>query len=152
MTPHYKTLTLLLDPPHHNNFVSILERTFSKHFTNSNFWLYLSRTMRLSCNGCRVLRRGCTPECPIRTSLQWIKSSQSQSNATLFLAKFYGRQGLLNLLTTASSQLQPGMLLLISQNYYMLQHYDVSIHLYLIMCHLKVNNSQSYKILNTCIA
>ncbi|XP_020212783.1 LOB domain-containing protein 41 [Cajanus cajan] len=65
--------------------------------------------MRLSCNGCRVLRRGCTPECPIRTSLQWIHSPNSQSNATLFLAKFYGRQGLLNLLTTASTHLQPAV-------------------------------------------
>ncbi|QCD92172.1 Lateral organ boundary [Vigna unguiculata] len=65
--------------------------------------------MRLSCNGCRVLRRGCTVECPIRTSLQWISCPDSQSNATLFLAKFYGRQGLLNLLTNAPSHLQPAV-------------------------------------------
>ncbi|XP_027357388.1 LOB domain-containing protein 41-like [Abrus precatorius] len=63
--------------------------------------------MRLSCNGCRVLRRGCNPNCPIGSSLHWIKSPNSQSNATLFLAKFYGRQALINLLTTAPSQLQP---------------------------------------------
>ncbi|KAG5009391.1 hypothetical protein AAZX31_07G087800 [Glycine max] len=66
--------------------------------------------MRLSCNGCRVLRRGCTTECPIRISLQWINSPNSQSNATLFLAKFYGRQGLLTLLTNAPSQLQQAVL------------------------------------------
>ncbi|CAJ1951901.1 unnamed protein product [Sphenostylis stenocarpa] len=65
--------------------------------------------MRFSCNGCRVLRRGCTVECPIRTSLQWIDCPHSQSNATLFLAKFYGRQGLLTLLTNAPSQLQPAV-------------------------------------------
>ncbi|KAK7314552.1 hypothetical protein VNO77_33078 [Canavalia gladiata] len=65
--------------------------------------------MRLSCNGCRVLRRGCCPNCPIRTSLNWIKSPLSQSNATLFLAKFYGRQALFNLLTTAPSHLQPAV-------------------------------------------
>ncbi|KAL2321199.1 hypothetical protein Fmac_030168 [Flemingia macrophylla] len=66
--------------------------------------------MRFSCNGCRVLRRGCTAECPIRASLQWINSPNSQSNATLFLAKFYGRQGLLNLLTTSPDHLQPAVL------------------------------------------
>ncbi|WVZ14704.1 hypothetical protein V8G54_012270 [Vigna mungo] len=62
--------------------------------------------MRFSCNGCRVLRRGCTADCPIRRSLEWISSPHSQSNATLFLAKFYGRQGLLNLLINAPSHLQ----------------------------------------------
>ncbi|KAJ1405703.1 Lateral organ boundary [Sesbania bispinosa] len=65
--------------------------------------------MRLSCNGCRVLRRGCNPECPIRPCLHWIHSPDSQANATLFLAKFYGRAGLLNLLTAAPQQLQPAV-------------------------------------------
>ncbi|KAL9324511.1 hypothetical protein ACSQ67_009368 [Phaseolus vulgaris] len=65
--------------------------------------------MRLSCNGCRVLRRGCPAECPIRISLEWISCPESQSNATLFLAKFYGRQGLLNLLSDAPSHLQPAV-------------------------------------------
>ncbi|TKY44709.1 LOB domain-containing protein 41 [Spatholobus suberectus] len=82
-------------------------RVFPKHVTSC--YISITTTMRLSCNGCRVLRRGCTPECPIRTSLQWINSPHSQSNATLFLAKFYGRQGLLNLLTAAPSQLQPAV-------------------------------------------
>ncbi|OIW03644.1 hypothetical protein TanjilG_22301 [Lupinus angustifolius] len=65
--------------------------------------------MRLSCNGCRVLRKGCTPDCPIRPSLHWIKSPHSQSNATVFLAKFYGRAGLLNLLTAAEPHLRPAI-------------------------------------------
>ncbi|GJM89930.1 hypothetical protein PR202_ga06160 [Eleusine coracana subsp. coracana] len=54
--------------------------------------------MRLSCNGCRVLRKGCSDDCSIRPCLQWIKSPDAQSNATVFLAKFYGRAGLLNLI------------------------------------------------------
>ncbi|KAL1325816.1 hypothetical protein HN51_035868 [Arachis hypogaea] len=63
--------------------------------------------MRLSCNGCRVLRKGCSGECPIRPCLQWIKSPQSQANATLFLAKFYGRAGLINLIHAAAPHLRP---------------------------------------------
>ncbi|CAD6332590.1 unnamed protein product [Miscanthus lutarioriparius] len=57
--------------------------------------------MRLSCNGCRVLRKGCSDACTIRPCLQWIKSSDAQANATVFLAKFYGRAGLLNLIAAA---------------------------------------------------
>ncbi|KAL5544774.1 hypothetical protein UlMin_008558 [Ulmus minor] len=63
--------------------------------------------MRFSCNGCRILRRGCSESCPIRPSLQWIKSSQSQANATLFLAKFYGRAGLINLINGGPPHLRP---------------------------------------------
>ncbi|KAG2616997.1 LOB domain-containing protein 40-like [Panicum virgatum] len=57
--------------------------------------------MRLSCNGCRVLRKGCTDACTIRQCLQWIKAPDAQANATVFLAKFYGRAGLLNLIDAA---------------------------------------------------
>ncbi|KAL6884519.1 hypothetical protein ACP4OV_010455 [Aristida adscensionis] len=57
--------------------------------------------MRMSCNGCRVLRKGCSEACTIRPCLQWIKSPDAQANATVFLAKFYGRAGLLNLLAAA---------------------------------------------------
>ncbi|KAL1356747.1 hypothetical protein HN51_008740 [Arachis hypogaea] len=65
--------------------------------------------MRLSCNGCRVLRKGCNLECPIKPCLNWIKSPESQSNATLFLAKFYGRAGLLNLLTAGDPKIRPAI-------------------------------------------
>jgi hypothetical protein len=58
--------------------------------------------MRMSCNGCRVLRKGCSDACTIRPCLQWIKSPEAQANATVFLAKFYGRAGLLNLLAAPS--------------------------------------------------
>ncbi|KAL5662533.1 hypothetical protein ACJX0J_029658, partial [Zea mays] len=58
--------------------------------------------MRMSCNGCRVLRKGCSDACTIRPCLQWIDSPEAQANATVFLAKFYGRAGLLNLLAAAA--------------------------------------------------
>ncbi|CAL9755147.1 unnamed protein product [Musa acuminata subsp. burmannicoides] len=64
--------------------------------------------MRMSCNGCRVLRKGCSDNCSIRPCLQWIKSCESQANATVFLAKFYGRAGLLNLINAGPEHLRPG--------------------------------------------
>ncbi|XP_010511848.1 PREDICTED: LOB domain-containing protein 42-like [Camelina sativa] len=65
--------------------------------------------MRISCNGCRVLRKGCNQDCTIRPCLQWIKSADSQANATLFLAKFYGRAGLLNLIESGPDHLRPAI-------------------------------------------
>jgi hypothetical protein len=64
--------------------------------------------MRMSCNGCRVLRKGCSENCSIRPCLQWIKSPESQANATVFLAKFYGRAGLMNLINAGPEHLRPG--------------------------------------------
>lgn len=46
--------------------------------------------------------------CTIRPYLQWIKSPDSQANATLFLAKFYGRTGLLNLINAGPQNFRPG--------------------------------------------
>ncbi|CAI9773723.1 unnamed protein product [Fraxinus pennsylvanica] len=65
--------------------------------------------MRMSCNGCRVLRKGCSENCTIRHCLQWIKTPEAQSNATVFLAKFYGRAGLLNLINAGAQELQPAI-------------------------------------------
>jgi hypothetical protein len=65
--------------------------------------------MRLSCNGCRVLRKGCSDDCSIRPCLQWIKSPEAQANATVFLAKFYGRAGLMNLINAGPESLRPGI-------------------------------------------
>ncbi|GMH01898.1 hypothetical protein Nepgr_003737 [Nepenthes gracilis] len=65
--------------------------------------------MRTSCNGCRVLRKGCSDDCTIRPCLQWIKSADSQANATVFLAKFYGRAGLLNLLNAGPPPVRPAV-------------------------------------------
>jgi len=64
--------------------------------------------MRMSCNGCRVLRKGCSEDCSIRPCLQWIKNPESQANATVFLAKFYGRAGLMNLINAGPESLRPG--------------------------------------------
>ncbi|KAG5543536.1 hypothetical protein RHGRI_016314 [Rhododendron griersonianum] len=63
--------------------------------------------MRTSCNACRVLQKGCSDECSLRPCLHWIKSSDSQSNATIFLAKFYGRASLLNLINAGPHHLHP---------------------------------------------
>ncbi|KAF7062525.1 hypothetical protein CFC21_069114 [Triticum aestivum] len=58
--------------------------------------------MRASCNGCRALRKGCADDCTIRPCLTWIRGADAQANATVFLAKFYGRAGLLNLLAAGT--------------------------------------------------
>ncbi|KAK6150974.1 hypothetical protein DH2020_015906 [Rehmannia glutinosa] len=65
--------------------------------------------MRMSCNGCRVLRKGCSDSCSIRPCLEWIKSPDSQANATVFLAKFYGRAGLMNLINAGPQHLRPAI-------------------------------------------
>ncbi|GFZ12218.1 LOB domain-containing protein 40 [Actinidia rufa] len=65
--------------------------------------------MRVSCNGCRVLRKGCSENCTIRPCLEWIKTPQSQANATVFLAKFYGRAGLQNLIHAGPDHLRPAI-------------------------------------------
>ncbi|KAJ1684905.1 hypothetical protein LUZ63_016295 [Rhynchospora breviuscula] len=65
--------------------------------------------MRMSCNGCRVLRKGCSDSCVIRPCLQWIPSAEAQANATVFLAKFYGRAGLINLIAAGPEQQRPAI-------------------------------------------
>ncbi|GKV43981.1 hypothetical protein SLE2022_096770 [Rubroshorea leprosula] len=65
--------------------------------------------MKMSCNGCRILRKGCSDNCIIRPCLLWIKSPESQANATLFLAKFYGRAGLTNLIEAGAPHLRPAI-------------------------------------------
>ncbi|KAK4798749.1 hypothetical protein SAY86_031075 [Trapa natans] len=47
--------------------------------------------------------------CGLRFVIQWIKSPESQANATVFLAKFYGRAGLMNLINTGPEQLRPAI-------------------------------------------
>lgn len=64
--------------------------------------------MRTSCNGCRALRKACRQDCVIRPCLEWIKNPEFQANATLFLAKFYGRAGLINLINAGPQHLRPG--------------------------------------------
>ncbi|KAE9457224.1 hypothetical protein C3L33_10872, partial [Rhododendron williamsianum] len=70
------------------------------------------KPMRTSCNACKVLQKGCSDECSLRPCLHWIKSSDSQSNATIFLAKFYGHASLLNLINAGPHHLHPDTYLL----------------------------------------
>lgn len=65
--------------------------------------------MRMSCNGCRVLRKGCSESCILKPCLQWISTAESQANATIFLAKFYGRAGLVNLISNGPQHLRPAI-------------------------------------------
>jgi hypothetical protein len=65
--------------------------------------------MKMSCNGCRVLRKGCGEDCIIKPCLSWIGNPESQAHTTLFLAKFYGRTGLLNLIHAGPPHLRPAI-------------------------------------------
>ncbi|MBA0592135.1 LOB domain-containing protein 38 [Gossypium raimondii] len=53
----------------------------------------------MSCNGCRVLRKGCSESCILRPCLQWIDSPEAQGHATIFVAKFFGRAGLMSFIS-----------------------------------------------------
>ncbi|XP_044511059.1 LOB domain-containing protein 39-like [Mangifera indica] len=63
----------------------------------------------MSCNGCRVLRKGCSETCILRTCLQWIDSPEAQGNATLFLAKFFGRSDLLSFIAAVPETQRPAL-------------------------------------------
>ncbi|VAH94286.1 unnamed protein product [Triticum turgidum subsp. durum] len=59
----------------------------------------------MSCNGCRVLRKGCSDACVLRPSIEWIDGAQPQANATVFVAKFFGLYGNVGTNTGSSSSL-----------------------------------------------
>ncbi|XAR72957.1 hypothetical protein NMG60_11019774 [Bertholletia excelsa] len=63
----------------------------------------------MSCNGCRVLRKGCNENCVLRQSLRGIESPRAQSNATLFIAKFFGRAGLISFLSAVPEPQRPAL-------------------------------------------
>lgn len=63
----------------------------------------------MSCNGCRVLRKGCSETCVLRSSLHWIDSPEAQGNATLFLAKFFGRSDLLSFISAVPYHQRPAL-------------------------------------------
>ncbi|KAK9056629.1 hypothetical protein SSX86_023991 [Deinandra increscens subsp. villosa] len=63
----------------------------------------------MSCNGCRVLRKGCNDSCILRQSLTAIETPQAQANATLFVAKFFGRAGLLSFLSAVPDYQRPAL-------------------------------------------
>ncbi|XP_065880574.1 LOB domain-containing protein 38-like [Euphorbia lathyris] len=63
----------------------------------------------MSCNGCRVLRKGCSDTCTLRSCLYWINSPDAQGNATLFLAKFFGRSDLMSLIAAVPESQRPAL-------------------------------------------
>lgn len=63
----------------------------------------------MSCNGCRILRKGCNENCILRQSLQSIESPHAQANATVFVAKFFGRAGLMSFLSSVPESQRPAL-------------------------------------------
>ncbi|KAH7430856.1 hypothetical protein KP509_08G017400 [Ceratopteris richardii] len=63
----------------------------------------------MSCNGCRVLRKGCSDTCILRSSLQWIDSPEAQGHATVFVAKFFGRAGMISFISAVSESQRPAL-------------------------------------------
>eukprot|EP00250_Pteridium_aquilinum_P005620 c15690_g1_i1 orf=420-1460(+) len=63
----------------------------------------------MSCNGCRVLRKGCSDSCILRSSLQWIESPEAQGHATVFVAKFFGRAGMISFIGAVSESQRPAL-------------------------------------------
>jgi len=63
----------------------------------------------MSCNGCRVLRKGCSESCILRPCLQWIESADAQGHATVFVAKFFGRAGLMGFITAVPETQRPAL-------------------------------------------
>ncbi|KAJ7538915.1 hypothetical protein O6H91_11G068300 [Diphasiastrum complanatum] len=49
----------------------------------------------MSCNGCRVLRKGCSDSCILRQCLKPIEGGDAQGYATAFVAKFFGRAAMM---------------------------------------------------------
>ncbi|KAI3431047.1 LOB domain-containing protein [Psidium guajava] len=63
----------------------------------------------MSCNGCRVLRKGCSDGCMLRQCLQLIDSPQAQAHATLFVAKFFGRAALMSFVSAVPAARRPDL-------------------------------------------
>ncbi|KAI8550067.1 hypothetical protein RHMOL_Rhmol06G0075500 [Rhododendron molle] len=63
----------------------------------------------MSCNGCRALRKGCSQSCILRPCLDWIESPQAQSNATLFVSKFFGRSDLMSFIGAVPENNRPAL-------------------------------------------
>ncbi|KAI5007659.1 hypothetical protein ZWY2020_008707 [Hordeum vulgare] len=66
-------------------------------------------TSGMSCNGCRVLRKGCNDSCMLRPCLLWIEGADAQGHATIFAAKFFGRAGLMSFLTAVPESQRPAV-------------------------------------------
>ncbi|XP_050212251.1 LOB domain-containing protein 39-like [Mercurialis annua] len=63
----------------------------------------------MSCNGCRILRKGCSEDCMLRHCLQMIDNPQAQANATVFVAKFFGRACLMSFISSVPYTQRPSL-------------------------------------------
>lgn len=63
----------------------------------------------MSCNGCRILRKGCSETCILRPSLQWIDTAEAQAHATFFVAKFFGRAALMSFISAVPENQRPAL-------------------------------------------
>jgi len=54
-----------------------------------------------------VLRKGCSENCILRPCLQWIESPEAQGHATVFVAKFFGRAGLMSFISAVPENQRP---------------------------------------------
>ncbi|KAL4368625.1 hypothetical protein GQ457_05G007700 [Hibiscus cannabinus] len=63
----------------------------------------------MSCNGCRVLRKGCSESCILRPCLQGIDTPEAQGHATVFVAKFFGRAGLMSFISAVPESQRPAL-------------------------------------------
>ncbi|PIN16296.1 hypothetical protein CDL12_11055 [Handroanthus impetiginosus] len=63
----------------------------------------------MSCNGCRILRKGCNENCVLKQGLQAIDTPLAQGNATVFVAKFFGRAGLISFLSSVPQSQRPAL-------------------------------------------
>ncbi|KAJ3674340.1 hypothetical protein LUZ60_004956 [Juncus effusus] len=63
----------------------------------------------MSCNGCRVLRKGCSDSCVLRSSIEWIEIPKAQAHATSFVAKFFGRAALISSLSSVPEPHRPAL-------------------------------------------
>ncbi|GLT96811.1 hypothetical protein SLE2022_144090 [Rubroshorea leprosula] len=63
----------------------------------------------MSCNGCSVLRKGCSESCILRPYLQWIDSAEAQGHATVFVAKFFGHFGLISFISVVPESQRPAL-------------------------------------------
>ncbi|XP_060195681.1 LOB domain-containing protein 38-like [Lycium barbarum] len=63
----------------------------------------------MSCNGCRVLRKRCSENCILRPCIQWIETPEAQGHATIFVAKFFGRAGLMSFISAVPENQRPSL-------------------------------------------
>ncbi|KAL3692680.1 hypothetical protein R1sor_006331 [Riccia sorocarpa] len=115
------TVTTGLDPDYHLETVaentSLLQADYrdiirSQHkesVENHQFDTNCRKHSRMSCNGCRVLRKGCSESCILRPCLQWIESADAQGHATVFVAKFFGRSGLMGFISAVPPNQRPAV-------------------------------------------